>query len=61
MKRCTPTTATPPGINSSLNWDPLSWETNEDTDILNNVSSGFYTFVLNSEKEWLLRHARTGC
>ena len=30
-----------PGINSSLNWDPLSWETNEDTDILNNVSSGF--------------------
>ena len=39
-----------PGINSSLNWDPLSWETNEDTDILNNVSSGFYTFVLNSEK-----------
>ena len=40
-----------PGINSSLNWDPLSWETNEDSDILSYVSSGFYTFVLNSEKD----------
>lgn len=39
-----------PGINSSLNWDPLSWETNEDTGILDYVSSSFYTFVLNSEK-----------
>ena len=27
MKRCTPTTATLPALTSSLNWDPLSWET----------------------------------
>lgn len=39
------------GINSSLNWDPLSWETNEDSDILSYVSSGFYTFVLNPTKD----------
>lgn len=39
------------GINSSLNWDPLSWETNEDFDILSYVSSGFYTFVLNPTKD----------
>ena len=39
------------GINSSLNWDPLSWETNEDSAILDYVSSGFYTFVLNPTKD----------
>lgn len=38
------------GIGSSMNWDPLSWETNDDSAILDYVSSGFYTFSLNSDK-----------
>ena len=37
-------------IGSSMNWDPLSWETNEDSNILDFASSGFYTFKLNSTK-----------
>lgn len=37
-------------IGSSMNWDPLSWETNEDSDILDYVTTGFYTFNLNSDK-----------
>lgn len=38
------------GINSSMNWDPLSWETSDDSAILDYISSGFYTFALNPEK-----------
>ncbi len=37
-------------INASLNWDPLSWETSSDSSILDYISTGFYTFVLNSDK-----------
>ena len=37
-------------IGSSMNWDPLSWETSEDSNILDFASSGFYTFKLNSTK-----------
>ena len=37
-------------IGSSMNWDPLSWETNEDSAILDYITSGFYTFNLNSDK-----------
>lgn len=38
------------GIGSSMNWDPLSWETNDDSSLLDYISSGFYSFVLNSDK-----------
>ncbi len=38
------------GIGSSMNWDPLSWETNDDSNVLDFISSGFYTFKLNSTK-----------
>ena len=37
-------------LNSSIIWDPLSWETSSDSAILDYISSGFYTFVLNSDK-----------
>ncbi len=37
-------------ITSSMNWDVLSWETNEDSAITDYIISGFYTFKLNSEK-----------
>ncbi len=37
-------------IVSSMNWDPLSWETNDDSAILDYISSGFYSFALNSAK-----------
>ena len=37
-------------ITSTMNWDPLSWETNEDSAILDYCASGFYSFVLNSDK-----------
>ena len=38
------------GIGSSMNWDPLSWETSDDSAVLDYISSGFYTFALNSDK-----------
>ena len=37
-------------LTSSTIWDPLSWETNSDSAILDYISTGFYTFVLNSDK-----------
>ena len=37
-------------LTSSTIWDPLSWETNDDSAILDYISSGFYTFVLNTDK-----------
>ena len=33
---------------SNMNWSPLSWETSDDSYILDYTSSGFYNFVLNS-------------
>ena len=33
---------------TDMKWDPLNWETNEDTAILNFVSDAFYAFVPNS-------------
>jgi len=37
-------------LTSSTNWDPLSWETNDDSAILDYMSTGFYSFVMNSDK-----------
>ena len=37
-------------IGSSMNWDPLSWETSDDSNLLSYISMGFYDFVLNSDK-----------
>jgi oligopeptide transport system substrate-binding protein len=37
-------------LGSSMNWDPLSWETNDDSAVLDYISSGFYSFALNSDK-----------
>ena len=36
---------------TTLNWCPLSWETNEDSSILDYVTMGFYGFNLNSTKD----------
>ena len=36
---------------SEMNWSPLNWETNSDSYVLDYISSGFYTFVLNSTKD----------
>jgi oligopeptide transport system substrate-binding protein len=33
-----------------MNWDPLSWETNDDSAVLGYISTGFYDFVLNTDK-----------
>ena len=35
---------------SSMRWDPLSWETNDDQSIVDMITTGFYTFKLNSDK-----------
>ena len=37
-------------LGTSTNWDPLSWETNEDSAILDYISTGFYTYNLNTDK-----------
>ena len=37
-------------LTSSMNWDVLSWETNEDSAITDYIISGFYTFKMNSDK-----------
>jgi len=37
-------------LTSSMNWDPLSWETADDSSLLDYISTGFYSFVLNSDK-----------
>ena len=36
-------------LTSSTCWDPLAWETQSDRVILDYITSGFYTFVLNSD------------
>ena len=35
---------------TSLNWNPLSWETADDSMMLGYLSMGFYEFVLNADK-----------
>lgn len=35
---------------TNLNWGPLTWETNEDSYLLDYTTSGFYAFALNSDK-----------
>lgn len=37
-------------ITSSSDWNPHTWQTNEDSNLLDMMTVGFYTFVLNSEK-----------
>ena len=37
-------------LTSSMNWDVLSWETNEDSAITDYIISGFYAFKMNSDK-----------
>ena len=38
------------GIGSSMLWDPLAWETSDDSAIVDYITTGFYTFKLNSDK-----------
>lgn len=38
------------GIGESMNWDILSWETNEDSAIVDYITTGFYTFNVNADK-----------
>ena len=38
-------------ITSSMNWDVLSWETNDDSAITDWIITGFYAFKLNSAKD----------
>lgn len=38
------------GIGESMNWDILSWETNEDDQIVSYITTGFYTFNVNEDK-----------
>ncbi len=37
-------------LTSSMNWDVLSWETNEDSAITDYIITGFYGFHMNSDK-----------
>lgn len=37
-------------LGASMNWDILSWETNEDSTITDYITSGFYTFAINADK-----------
>ena len=37
-------------LTSQSNWDPLSWETSDDSSILDLLTSPFYAFKLNSDK-----------
>lgn len=37
-------------ITSSSDWNPHTWETNEDSNLLDMMTVGFYSFVLNSDK-----------
>ena len=36
---------------SGLNWNPLSWETNDDSYVLGFLTMGFYDFAINSTKD----------
>lgn len=35
---------------TSMNWNPLAWETSDDSHVLDYISTGFYSFALNSDK-----------
>lgn len=35
---------------ANLVWGPLTWETNEDSYLLDRTTTGFYAFALNSDK-----------
>ena len=37
-------------LTSSMNWDILSWETNDDSAIADYITTGFYAFKMNSDK-----------
>ena len=37
-------------ITSSTDWNPHTWETNEDSNLLDMMTIGFYNFVLNADK-----------
>ena len=37
-------------LTASTNWDPLSWETADDSAILDYISTGFYSFAMNTDK-----------
>ena len=37
-------------LTSNSNWDVLSWETNDDSNIMDYLTSGFYAFRINSDK-----------
>ena len=37
-------------LTSSMNWDVLSWETNDDSAIMDYIVTGFYAFKMNSDK-----------
>lgn len=39
------------GGTTSMNWSPLSWETNDDSYVLGYLSAGFYDYQLNEEKD----------
>ena len=39
------------GGTTSMNWNPLSWETNDDSYVLGYLSTGFYDYQLNEEKD----------
>ena len=37
-------------LTSNSNWDVLSWETSDDSAIMDYITTGFYTFRINSDK-----------
>ena len=40
---------------TSMNWNPLSWETNDDSYVLGYLSMGFYDYALNDEADgWVV-------
>lgn len=39
------------GGTTGLNWNPHSWETNDDSYVLDYTTMGFYSFVLNGKKD----------
>lgn len=39
------------GGTTNMKWDPVNWETNQDAAILDYLSSGFYAFTLNENRD----------
>ncbi len=39
------------GATTSLNWNPLSWETSDDSSVLSYLSMGFYDYQVNDTKD----------